>query len=481
MATDSNGADPAVLSSSPSREDWADMDWSKVTHEEYVTWFNNEVQGAWPYLHYLWPSADYRNIEAWVTDGSSVWVVRPGLSVSKRPFDQFADRIPYEDRFSAFGQVGGADRETWWVAVPSNYFESHYTEREYRGLPGSTYIFALLTHEIFHVTPQSNWEVSGADAERSEFYPVDIEARRLRGNLMYTLRQAILHTEQRSQYLDRAAAWHAQWKRHAPYEVETRTYTDIKEGTAQYLDEAASVRAYVGPHASRQQIDNAYRSLIENDYSMGAGRDADADIESYQIGALAGILLEQGGVVDWKEKAMRGVTPADTLLISRQQVPSNSALEVEKLLETSVVPKAELARRAIEPLMHQLEVPGTKYLAFSALPDLSSYSSGGLFRVKDLPGVQFGIDQVAEYRFGAARIALHHATVAGGSLAKPCRMPNIVFSSVVLLPDEVRVENGLIHYADDTLDLVGVPVSNQMVDKKGRVILCGPNVLNPPS
>ena len=185
--------------------------------------------------------------------------------------------------------------------------------------------------------------------------------------------------------------------------------------------------------------------------------------------------------VDWKEKAMRGVTPADTLLISRQQVPSNSALEVEKLLETSVVPKAELARRAIEPLMQQLEVPGTKYLAFSALPDLSSYSSGGLFRVRDLPGVQFGIDQVAEYRFGAARIALHHATVAGGSLAKPCRMPNIVFSSVVLLPDEVRVENGLIHYADDTLDLVGVPVSNQMVDKKGRVILCGPNVLNPPS
>jgi hypothetical protein len=77
--------------------------------------------------------------------------------------------------------------------------------------------------------------------------------------MMHELRQAVLHAEQRDLHLDRAAAWHVRWKRHAPEETRTRIYPDVIEGTAQYFDEAASVRAHVGPDATRDQIDAAYR------------------------------------------------------------------------------------------------------------------------------------------------------------------------------------------------------------------------------
>ncbi|MBF2984288.1 hypothetical protein HKT50_39745, partial [Pseudomonas aeruginosa] len=110
----------------------------------------------------------------------------------------------------------------------------------------------------------------------------------------------------------------------APEESRLAAQVDLSEGTARYIEMAAAARYRTDfaedPQRYRQAL-REYALAFYDANEIGVG----VDSEAYEIGALAGVLLDlRDDDADWKEAAIAGTWPLDYLL--RDQPPAWSEL-----------------------------------------------------------------------------------------------------------------------------------------------------------
>ncbi|HBO6769691.1 TPA: hypothetical protein L4844_001794 [Pseudomonas aeruginosa] len=184
---------------------------------------------------------------------------------------------------------------------------------------------AIGPHEAFHRYAQEDWPgLRKPGGYRGDLATLDPRPREYRYALFQSLLQALRTPGQRDSYLSDAQGWLRRWREAAPEESRLAAQVDLSEGTARYIEMAAAARYRSDfaedPQRYRQAL-REYALAFYDANEIGVG----VDSEAYEIGALAGVLLDlRDDDADWKEAAMAGTWPLDYLL--RDQPPAWSEL-----------------------------------------------------------------------------------------------------------------------------------------------------------
>jgi len=445
-------------------------------HEQYIRSMTDEVKRTWRRMDAIWPETDFAGMVLLVADGQGLRVIRTDGAVEERSLAEFDQRSQLSGRFANFGFTRFRGAHAPWIEIPTDAFDGRSLDREYRSFPRSTFCFSLITHESFHHYGQSGWRDLGFAATRLEKYPQDVEARRRRLEMWFALRNALLEPDRQADQLGAAAWWFQEWKARSPEEVALVLDSDVREATAQYVDEAATVRAAIGSEASASDVDRGYRRLVNQDLVPREVYAGTPDSEAYHAGSIACMLLERFSHPTWQRDAEDGVPPLESLLGTRLGRPQRPAAEIESMLDELVRPRQASIHRSMEELIGQFEDPSGRFLIFEGLPATDgTFNSAGVYRVEDVDGVVFMPAMSGRYPLGDGHVTLRSTPLLTG-------LPGTIggLSDVALalpIPDSAILLGGRLAFQTDRID-VDVAVNAIEQDPHGRTFLCVPSALD---
>ncbi|WP_206913521.1 hypothetical protein IGL98_002596 [Enterococcus sp. DIV0840] len=297
-------------------------DWDSVNFDKYFLMGAQQAWKTWTHAGEIWQGADYSKYGYALSTETYTWIAYPDKKIEKMyskdlPKDiREKVEIPilfYKDTLKGKDIAGTIEKD--------NYFDQPYQDTQYEALPKSTVHFAISSHEMFHGF-QGSWETSGqkyknimdSDYQESlEKSNEDKEARKIRANLMESLRKAIVFPEKEKEYLETAKYWNTKYQTEHSEDAEFVKGSDIHEGSARYFDDAMSVRSVLGMDASKDEIFKAYQKMVTLDFKEE--KDIRGPDKAYELGGFAGMLLEKhNDNLDWQERVQKGERLIDILL-----------------------------------------------------------------------------------------------------------------------------------------------------------------------
>jgi hypothetical protein len=193
-------------------------------------------------------------------------------------------------------------------------------------------LFYLATHEGFHAYVQGTHSIdtvwpslrpttSGPDSRDTE-YPLRAAPRYYRAMAYNALLAAHRNPGERPTQLAAAAYWAGRWEQEFSDEAQRLITTDIAEGTAEYVAQAALAMA-----AGRQDLS------ADMGFTEGLLM---ADGESYLLGPAAGLLADEQGL-DWKAAmATERRTPLSRLLAGVTPTPQPDSPRLRAAIEAQI-------------------------------------------------------------------------------------------------------------------------------------------------
>jgi len=447
-----------------------------TAHEQYIRRLADEVRRTWRRMDTIWPATDFAGLVLLAIDGEGMRVIRTDGSVEHAGLSDFDQRALVNGRFGNFGFTHHRGAHAPWIEIPELAFRDRPQDQEYRSFPRSTYAFALITHESFHHYRQDGWRDLGAVASRIERYPIDVEARRRRLETWTALRGALLEPDCQAEYLGSAAWWYQEWKLRSPDEVALVLDSDVREATAQYVDEAATVRAALGSGATADAVDRGYRRMVAKDLVPSEIYTGSVDSEAYHAGSIACMLLERFAHPTWQRDAEDGVPPLESLLGTRLGRPQRSSDLVEGLIETRVAPRQRRIQAPMQELMAELRTPGARFVVFEGLPATDgSFHSEGVFRVEGFDDVVFMPSLSGRYPLVDGRVTLDGAPVLTGVSGDTCGLSEVAMALPV--PEDAALSGGRLVFRSSRV-VVDVEIEAIEHDGTGRAFLCVPSALS---
>ncbi|MBF2897112.1 hypothetical protein, partial [Pseudomonas aeruginosa] len=260
----------------------------------------------------LWPGWRMADKAFLYSDGRSTWVADAEGRAQRTT--AAGDSDPDLDLSYAFPRYRG--RPAVLLQISAAHLRSNTGNSET--------LAAIGPHEAFHRYAQEDWPgLRKPGGYRGDLATLDPRPREYRYALFQSLLQALRTPGQRDSYLSDAQGWLRRWREAAPEESRLAAQVDLSEGTARYIEMAAAARYRTDfaedPQRYRQAL-REYALAFYDANEIGVG----VDSEAYEIGALAGVLLDLRDDGDWKEAAMAGTWPLDYLL--RDQPPAWSEL-----------------------------------------------------------------------------------------------------------------------------------------------------------
>ena len=261
----------------------------------------------------LWPGWRMADKAFLYSDGRSTWVADAEGRAQRTT--AAGDSDPDLDLSYAFPRYRG--RPAVLLQISAAHLRSNTGNSET--------LAAIGPHEAFHRYAQEDWPgLRKPGGYRGDLATLDPRPREYRYALFQSLLQALRTPGQRDSYLSDAQGWLRRWREAAPEESRLAAQVDLSEGTARYIEMAAAARYRTDFAEDPQRYGQALREYALAFYDaneIGVG----VDSEAYEIGALAGVLLDlRDDDADWKEAATAGTWPLDYLL--RDQPPAWSEL-----------------------------------------------------------------------------------------------------------------------------------------------------------
>ncbi|PKJ55671.1 hypothetical protein [Bacillus sp. SN10] len=304
--------------------------------DRYVTRTAQQVWDTWGSLDEIWTGANYKEYNLLVVSGEDAWVISTDKKIKKIASNDLPMRFSMSGlNYSYQAPTMKYDgKPTIKVEVAPDMFKEKYDNGEFEALPASPQLFTFTTHEEFHHY-QDNWKVDKIEPEKVEELTGNKEARKIRLELLASLRMAVIDTSKEKEHLAAAKYWFDTYKKNHPEDYKTVRGMDVLEGTARYFDMAVNVRSNIGMNASKEEVYQKYKDLIEKDYTLNISRiDGFADSESYDLGGAAGVLLEKNKKdKSWQKEAENGTSLVEILLKDVKSVPQQPSQEIEKLIK----------------------------------------------------------------------------------------------------------------------------------------------------
>jgi hypothetical protein len=224
-------------------------------------------------------------------------------------------------------------------------------------------------HELFHETGESLMPPP-SETRRGYFYPEDWRPRYFRTELILWLRSAV--RKPRAEALEAAAYWRNRLQEMYPDDVARTKAIDIREGTANFVGLLGASLAEAGCSAS----DEALIRNLQNRLSH-SGPPFEVDDESYQLGALAGLLLTQRQAHNWRERAAGGSDLTEMLLDGVNPSEQKADQEIEAWVLGFYKKKNNELRPIVEAYKSKVESSEYRLLAIPMAWLVGSFSPHG--------------------------------------------------------------------------------------------------------
>lgn len=264
------------------------------------------------HIETYWPNNPEKN-QYMIAQGigqKGAYLIAPSGKVSTLSAVQFASyNVSTMDtegqwmRVKANG-IQGAD-----VNVTADGLKNYYSFERYFYL-GTYDQFLSYNHELFHSITQESWAQGSLPASERDDRLDDTTARKTRMLLQQQLKQAVADETKRDQYTRAALATYQAYRKNSAADYKNALYFDRIEGSAYYYEITSALYAgYPAEIHSHADVYRAISLIFANDNP--AYRFNGAVSESYNVGALAGFLL-------------------DLLAIQNKQNPDDWKLTLEK-------------------------------------------------------------------------------------------------------------------------------------------------------
>lgn len=311
-------------------------EWKEMNMDRYVTRTAQQVWNTWGDLDKIWAGANYKGYNLLVVSGADAWVISTDKKIKKIASNDLPMRFsPSGANYSYQAPTMKYDgKPTIKVEILPDMFKEKYDNGEFEALPASSQLFTFITHEEFHHY-QDNWKVDKIDQEKVMELAGNEKAREVRLELLASLRKAVIDTSKEKEHLAAAKYWFDTYQKNHSEDYKIVRGIDVMEGTARYFDMAVNVRSNIGMNASKEKVYKKYKDLIEKDYTLDISRmDGLADSESYDLGGVAGVLLEKNKKdKSWQKVAENGTPLVEILLKDVKPTPQQPSQEIERLMK----------------------------------------------------------------------------------------------------------------------------------------------------
>ncbi|WAS96762.1 hypothetical protein [Nannocystis punicea] len=289
---------------------------------------------------------------------------------------------------------------------------------------------SLMFHEGFHfLADQDDW--SAGDGSRSAPYPEPWEPRYLRRQLIQALAAEL---EAEGSAMTAAAHWQARLQSEYAAEMTAIRSYDCTEGSAEYVSLIMSAIAELGCDAADADVLALARSHLPDGLFLTDGSVFDSDLEPYELGVVAGLLLRRAGAAGWELAVEKGAAPADQLLDGVVPAPQPDDPAVQAAAQEVVAARNEAVATEIEPMLARMKDPTYTRVAVRFDWIAGSFGVGGFYYLADDP-LQSEVMQSFSAVFSTpsqVTIDVTEQTVLTG-VATPCALPQ-GYSIVLTVP-----------------------------------------------
>jgi len=218
-----------------------------------------------------------------------------------------------KNTFSGFGQLDGNDAMS---------ISLHLTKDIDVGKFYGDFALTLALHEGFHFWQQGEWK-SNKISRRGVEYPVDWKRRYYRYELIRFLRQIFITKSYKDIDLAQPAYWFHKFRQEFPMQMELWNDVDIMEGSARYVDVIGTAVSHLGCQVSGEKLLKYVRwNLLQHEpFDINKIMPLIFGGASYQLGLVAGLVMEDNLMIDWQQKVKTGTPPANLLLQNITPVP----------------------------------------------------------------------------------------------------------------------------------------------------------------
>lgn len=400
--------------------------------EGLVGQVHRRVEKHWPHMDQVWPGLDYtrHNLVLFHVDdelkAKDAWLVS---ATEKRQLSA----EEYKDL--TLPQPGGYGSLTFQGKPSISISLDDYSVKLW-GEDEQT--FRTATHELVHFYYQNQINQMGSGG-RAQVYPVDAQPRYYRQMIFQRLIKAFEDPAQREDSLSKARHWLNKWQEEYPEEAEAIRLTDLVEGGAQYVE---NMGAMAGEGASGEAFDQLAAKSIQREELFPS-----ADGESYELGYVAGLLLDKTRP-GWKEGIYgNGMSPVEMLLkdvkaAAEPDDPAIKAAVTEDIKEINAI--------AAEDLADIIKVQADKaisMLKINVKDTSTSYQARGNYLV-DGEDVITGLG--AQYQAGNGVIDIRglgayvqYSEAEGESFVIPLTMSHEVKDSVLNIQSDKLIVDGV--------------------------------------
>ena len=401
------------------------------------------VKKHWPHMDKVWPGYDYKNHKMLIFDFDEMMDVREAWvlnvdTMRKLDAQEYQDfQLPQVDGYSELKFEG---KPSIAMGLDSDFLESGSVAE----------IYKVASHELVHFYYQGQAKI-GFETSRAQTYPIDSAPRLYRQMLFHRLIDAYDHPDQEVEYLAKAKYWLEKYKSEFAEEYQAIRSTDIVESTARYIENLANV---IGDDLDEKAYVEAMQPMILRDMLFDS-----ADGESYEIGFIAGLILDRQGV-EWKTDFYKADKTVEELLLDKIEA---QAEEPDESFASKLKAKIEQSNQENEShLASVIKAKDDKSIAYLKLDvseSMASFGSTGALFFDDKE-VMTGYE--CSYLVGDKRIDLNGVSVIQD-------MGDYNLYLLIPLDMEYSLEGNVLRVDSAQLKADGIKVEQSQQD--GRTIL----------
>lgn len=404
---------------------------------------HEKVKKHWPHMDKVWPGYDYKNHNLLIFDYDEMMEVREAWLLNVDTMRKL-EANEYEN--IQLPQMGGY-AELQFEGKPSI---SMGIDSQSKDLGLEDEVYKVATHELVHFYYQSQANVS-FETNRASSYPIDPTPRLYRQMLFHRLIAAYDHPDQEAEYLAKAKYWLEKYKSEFAEEYNATRSTDIVESSARYSENLANL---IGDDLDQKAFVEAMQPMIFRNAIFDS-----ASAEGYEIGFIAGLILDRQGV-EWKKDFYKNDQLIEEVLLAKVETQEDAAdKDFETKLKAEIDKVNQEAQAALGSILKAKDDKSIPYLKLDISQSMASFGASGSLM---FDGMEVMTGYTSSYQIGEQRLTINNLSVVQDMEGEHIYL-------IIPLTMEHKLEGDVLTIDTPELKLDGVKVQQSQED--GRSIL----------
>lgn len=361
---------------------------------EFSATLHEKITTHWPHMDKVWPTYDYNNHNLILFQLTDEYNVSQAILLNTRerrtlekseyeaiipPMDQGYEEVQFDGKPSIVMSV-----------TPQSMSEKNAADLTYR----------VATHEIVHFYYQGDAMFNTDGESRAQSLPLEKTPRLYRQMIYQSLIHAYDNPGEQQEYLGKAKYWLEKWKGEFPEEYQSIKPTDISESMARYSDNLGTL--VTADSTAEDMYQGAEKDIKRSEIFYSA------DAESYEIGFVAGLLLDQN-LPGWKDSFYKSQLTAEELLLKESpSVPDSMDVEMETKVSNAIDTYNTESLASIRDLVDAKKDTSVAYLKIDTTDSTSSMMAAGVVRYE---GDEITIQYSNQFKVAGKSIEFRQANV----------------------------------------------------------------------